>query len=140
MTDSGEKVTDIDVKLIMSIECDGYSRSWVSFHPWLADIILFCCKKNLKVWSYSGLDLSLKETCPDDTFLQCVEAHPNTSHILSCSSNGIFQVRTENGKCIDNYTTKDEWQWRFDCHKTLPLVALGTNKSLVILALNKPDR
>lgn len=125
-----------DVQLLSSVECQGCK--WVSFHPH-STLILSCdLEKTLKIWSITDNNIILKKNVQDEHFhMQCVEVHPRTHHIVSCSIDGCFKVRTDDGKCIDNYFTKDEWQNKLDCHTSLQLVALGTEKALIILALNK---
>lgn len=57
--------------------------------------------------------------------------------MVSSSCGGDFQVWDEHFNWLDFYLTERAEQFCIDCHKSLPLVAVGTSNSLVVLALDK---
>lgn len=139
VAESQEKVNKNDIHLFKKVKCDQHKFNWVSFHPHLELI----CSRNyngvLQIWSYSGSnnDLVLEKDVPKTGYYMCVEAHPKTGQIAASSSFGRFKVLDVDGNCVDTYYTIDMLQSKLDCHKYLPLVALATNNSIVIISLDK---
>lgn len=134
---SGGIITQVDVELVSVIEAHDKGVNWVSFHP-LNDLVLSAGDdRRVKVWKFSDSDLIEKETFFGHQYnVCCVEASPKTGQIVSNSEDCTLRVWDDNGVCIDTYTKNSEKQWMIDCHKNLPLIAVGTDKSLVILGLD----
>lgn len=88
------------------------------------------------MWSLTDNNVVFQKTLKENKYtLFEVEAIPTTDQVVSCSEDGKFQLWNSDGNCIDTYSTNDEEQFAVHCHGTLPFVALGTEKALVILAL-----
>lgn len=138
VSESEEKITNDDVQLVKNIIYEGTFLNWISFHSH-SEFILSCDHDNIYIWNITGDDLTVvKNVQSDEKGFECVEAHPKTGQIISCSQEGEFNVWEDSGNCIGTYTTNNEKQWTLNCHKNLPRVAIGTDNSLLILALNKP--
>jgi coatomer protein complex subunit alpha (xenin) len=134
---SGGVVNQVDVELLTVIDAHDKGVNWVSFHP-INDLIMSAADdRRVKIWKYTESGMTEKETFFGHQFnVCCVEASPKTGQIVSNSEDCTLRVWDDNGVCIDTYTKNGEKQWMIDCHQNLPLVAIGTDKSLVILGLD----
>lgn len=134
---SEETIINSDIQLIKKVKSHKRKFNWISFHPNLEFILSCDYEGMIQIWSSAnnGADLMFVKYAEFDNYL-CVEAHRKGGLIVSTTSLGRFKVVNMDGYCVDTYITKNERQSKLDCHKTLPLVALATNKSLVILSLN----
>lgn len=134
---SRERIVNDDVELVTSVEILGCDFFYVTFHPHSEHVLSTGYESTIRIWSISDNDFTLDKIWHHkDIDLEYVEVHPQTHQILSCSHNFIFKVWDEQGNCVDSYTTKNEEQKWLNCHRTLPIVAIGCEKSLVILSLN----
>lgn len=134
---SREKITNADVQLVKSVKCK-YCVYCASFHPHSDHIVSCDYGKNISIWSHLEADLSPKKTWKNEDVIKLIEFHPNTGQLVSCSDYCICKVWGDEGDCHGTYIAKEQYLKALHCHKTLPLVAIGGQKSLVILALDQP--
>ena len=93
--------------------------------------------RRVKIWKFTETGITEKDTFfGHQSNVCCVESSPVTGQILSNSEDCTVKIWDDNGICLDTYTRNGEKQWMINCHQNLPLVAIGTDKHLVILALD----
>lgn len=137
MSVSGGTISQVDVELVCVIEGHDKGINWVAFHPKNDWILSASDDRRVKVWKYTDSNMTEYETFFGHSFnVCCAEASPKTGQILSNSEDCTLKLWDDNGVCLDTYTVNGEKQWMIECHKNLPLVAIGLDHSLVILALD----
>lgn len=137
MSVTGGTITQVDVELVCVIEAHDKGINWVSFHPKNDWILSASDDRRVKIWKFTESNMTEYETFFGHSFnVCCVEASPKTNQILSNSEDCTLKLWDDNGVCLDTYSVNGEKQWMIECHKNLPLVAIGLDHSLVILALD----
>ena len=137
MSVSGGTISQVDVELVCVVEGHDKGINWVAFHPKNDWILSASDDRRVKIWKYTESNMTEYETFFGHSFnVCCVEASPKTGQILSNSEDCTLKLWDDNGVCLDTYTVNGEKQWMIECHKNLPLVAIGLDYSLVILALD----
>ena len=122
-----------DVECIMTIEAHVKGINWVDFHP--TDNLLLTCSddKLIKLWKFTDMNAYEQQTFHGHTNLvSCVKFMPRTNFVVSNSEDFSLNLWDQSGLSLDSMRMGDERQWILDLHPKLPLIATGTDKSLII--------